>query len=102
MKEPWLSSFAHHQFYEDLRVRNDPRLQRLAHGHARVFLAVRDREGHCGLRGVVQRRDALEKRADFRERLVAVPPASAGRDSGQRKTERTGRMPSHLHSYDET
>ena len=70
---------AHHQFHVDLLARDVPQLQRLAHGHARVFLTVRDREGHRNLLSVVQRRDALEKRADVREPLVAVlqPPLVA-------------------------
>ena len=63
---------AYHQLHVDLLARDIPHVQRLAHGHARVFLAVRDRERHRDLLCVVQWRDALEERADVRVRLVAI------------------------------
>jgi hypothetical protein len=63
---------AHHQFHVDLLARDVPQLQCLAYRYARVFLAVRDRERYRDLLSIVQRRDALEKRADFRVALVAI------------------------------
>jgi hypothetical protein len=70
---------AHHQLHVDLLARDIPHAQPLAHGHARVLLAVRDRERHRDLLRVVQWRDALEERAHVRVRLVAVlaPPLVA-------------------------
>ena len=63
---------AHHQFHVDPLARDVPQLQCLVHRHARVFVAVRDRERYRDLLSIVQGRDALEKRADFRVPLVAV------------------------------
>ena len=63
---------AHHQLHVDFLARYVPQTHRLANGHARVFLSMRDRQGHRDLLGVVQRRDALEEGAYFWVPLVAI------------------------------
>ena len=60
------------QFHVDLLVRDLPQLHHLAQSSARVVLAVRNREGHCDFLGVVQQRDAFEKRFPRRPRPRAV------------------------------
>ena len=62
----------HRQLRVDPLACDIPHAQRLAYGHTRALLAVRDRERHCDLLRVVQWRDAVEERTHVRVRFITV------------------------------